>query len=60
LPSSNVDREKALNIMYAAQSYNEQNYTGRSMRIDVIEVYLDPADRTRAQKINHYPAAYRV
>ena len=40
LPSDKVDREKAQNVMYAAQSYNKRNYTGRSMRIDVIEVYL--------------------
>lgn len=39
-PSDNVDREKAKNVMAAARAYSDRNYTGRSVRIDVIEVYL--------------------
>ena len=39
-PSDNVDREKAKNVMSAAKSWCSRNYTGRTCRIDVIEVYL--------------------
>ena len=39
-PSDNVDREKALNILSAAQTWKNRSYTGREVRIDVIEVYL--------------------
>ena len=39
-PRDNIDREKAKNVLSAARSWCSRNYTGRSPRVDVIEVYL--------------------
>lgn len=38
--SNQIDREKAYNVMSAARSWCLRNYSGRTPRIDVIEVYL--------------------
>ena len=38
--SEQIDREKAKNIILAANAYKNMHYDGRSIRIDVIEVYL--------------------
>ena len=39
-PSDNIDRAKMQNLIYAANRWNTKNYSGRQLRIDVIEVYL--------------------
>lgn len=39
-PSDNIDREKMHNVISAAKAWKTKNYTGRQIRIDVIEVYL--------------------
>lgn len=59
-PARAVDATKWNHIFLAAKQYLKENEIKEKLRLDVIEVYLDPDDRTRAQKINHYPAAYRV
>ncbi len=38
--SEQIDREKAQNILCAAQIYTKAHYNGKETRIDVIEVYL--------------------
>ncbi len=38
--SDKIDREKAENVLSAAKAWCAHNYTGRTPRIDVIEVYL--------------------
>ena len=39
-PSDNIDYTKMQNLLYAAQYWKNRHYTGRCVRIDVIEVYL--------------------
>ncbi len=59
-PAAAVDQEKWEHIFFAAKQYlKSYPHTGK-LRLDVMEVYLDPDDRTRAKKITHYPGAYRV
>ena len=41
--SEQIDREKAENIISAAQIYRQKSYDGKDLRIDVIEVYLGGA-----------------
>ena len=38
--SDKIDRQKTENLLYAAKVWCNRNYTGRTPRIDVIEVYL--------------------
>ncbi len=38
--SEQIDREKAQNVLDAAKVWCNRNYSGRTPRIDVIEVYL--------------------
>ena len=39
-PSYNIDYAKMQNLLYAAKYWKNNHYTGRCVRIDVIEVYL--------------------
>ena len=39
-PSDNIDYAKMQNLLYAAKYWKNNHYTGRCVRIDVIEVYL--------------------
>ena len=59
-PARAVDASKWEHIFFAAKQYLKENHVLEKPRLDVIEVYLDPADRHRAQRINYYPGAYRV
>ncbi len=39
-PSDSIDRAKAQNVLYAASAWCSKHYSGRSPRVDVIEIYL--------------------
>ncbi len=38
--SEQIDKDKAENILFATRSYLQTHYSGKEVRIDVIEVYL--------------------
>lgn len=39
-PSDNIDKAKMQNLIYAQKGWRTKYYSGRTVRIDVIEVYL--------------------
>ena len=57
-PASSVTPEKQRKIITAAKFYNGSNFSGRRMRFDIIEVFVDE-DKT-VKKINHLPAAFNL
>ena len=57
-PASSVTPEKQRKIITAAKFYNGNNFSGRRMRFDIIEVFVDE-DKT-VKKINHLPAAFNL
>ena len=59
-PSAAVDREKQRHIVRAARCYLAQNpQSKRQCRLDVIEVYLDPAcDHNKVTRIHHIRGAF--
>ncbi len=59
-PAKAVDQAKWEHIFFAAKQYLKEHPHPGKLRLDVMEVYLDPADRTQAQKITHYIGAYRA
>ena len=59
-PAAAVDREKQHHIIRAAKCYLAQRSpSGRKVRFDVVEVYLDPnAEHDEVIRIHHIPGAF--
>jgi len=55
-PASAVTPEKQRKIITAAKFYNGNKFSGRKMRFDIIEVFVD--DAKSVKKINHLPSAF--
>lgn len=55
-PASSVTPEKQRKIISVAKFYNSGKFSGRKMRFDIIEVFVD--DTKTVKKINHLPAAF--
>lgn len=54
-----VNKSKQQNIIKAAQAYLAWNPTHLQARLDIIEVYTDPAsDKFKVVKLNHLENAY--
>ncbi len=60
-PSAAVDRDKIRFTRAAAGAYLREHPTKKKPRMDVVEVWLSPAEngkRPKVLKIHHIPAAY--
>lgn len=59
--SEQIDREKTKNLLYAAKTWCNRNYSGRTPRIDVIEVYLgdDPPSIVHIENAINESTLYR-
>ena len=60
-PSAAVDRDKIRFTRAAANAYLREHPTGKKPRMDVLEVWLSPAENGKKPKvlrIHHIPAAY--
>ena len=55
-PASSVTPEKQRKIIAAAKFYNGNKFSGRRMRFDIIEVFVD--ETKAVKKINHLPGAF--
>ena len=59
--SEQISQQKAQNTIYAAQSWHNSHYSGKEIRIDVIEVYLgdSPARVVHTQNAINKLSLYR-
>ena len=56
-PAAAVDYKKQQHIISAAKEYLRYNNTSRFVRIDIIEVYLDPENKNK-YRIEHIENAF--
>jgi putative endonuclease len=61
-PSDAVTHEKRRHLLSAAKAFNATHPTRRTSRMDIIEVYLDPAERERCSvlAVRHIEDAFRA
>ena len=55
-PASSVTPEKQRKIISVAKFYNGSKNSGRKLRFDIIEVFVDEAKTVK--RINHLPSAF--
>jgi len=58
-PASAVNAEKRRHLIAAAREYIAAEHPRTPIRFDVIEVYLDPDDKTHVREIHHIRDAFR-